>query len=73
MPKHNKKRRNLTCTHVGWSTLHKHPNARFCSNKGRDNCKDNHHNRIRETYEREHYSHFSNEDEEGWDAHKDTF
>ncbi len=32
------------CLNCGCDISHKHPNAKFCKNKGRGNCKDVYHN-----------------------------
>ena len=47
-----------TCLTCGKDISHKHPNAKFCTNKGRRNCKDRYHNlrglgpdRIEDDYE----------------------
>lgn len=34
------------CLNCGRDISNKHPNAKFCSNKGRGNCKDKFHNRA---------------------------
>ena len=36
----------MRCLNCGKDINHKHPNAKFCRNKGRGNCKDRYHNRT---------------------------
>jgi hypothetical protein len=64
-----------------------HSNKKFCSNKGSQNCKDLYNNRTPERIDRaKHYSghnervlaaqYDSNsigDDDQGWDAHKDSW
>lgn len=53
-----------------------HPNKKFCSNKGINNCKDAYHNRTnprgrgRLMSDEEIHDYASAENEMGWDGHK---
>lgn len=38
------------CKHCNCRMRDAHPNKKFCSNKGRNNCKDAHHNAIKDAH-----------------------
>lgn len=63
------------CKNCGKDISQKHPNAVFCRNKGRGNCKDSYHNKI--TSPRRNYQAHDDDDNDdyideydgSWDAH----
>lgn len=67
------------CQHCNKPMPDAHPNKKFCSNSGRGNCKDRHHNSVNISRRPRHqfvdYDDHADlvECEVGWDAHKDMF
>jgi len=69
------------CKNCGKEFIKKSYQHKFCSNKGKGNCKDKFHNRIAGKYIHNSKSHYDDSDYEyasmlnelGWDGHKSSF
>lgn len=54
------------CKHCGKNMPKAHPNKKFCSNKGRGNCKDSYHNNLRPESDFDYWNRFFEDVENGF-------
>ena len=64
----------IKCKNCGKDFIKKSYQHKFCSNKGRENCKDKFHNVALDIEaELDSYNYASRLNELGWDGHKNSF
>ncbi len=64
----------IRCKNCGKEIVKKSYQHKFCSNKGRGNCKDKFHNSLKyDDYDYDMINYASAQNEMGWDGHKNSF